>query len=98
MADGLLVSKLCGCAVTCAFGVLDRLLPDRRPASEEVVGNLGQMRLRVRGVEHLERLSDRTVQAHPPRRWDALVESIPDQDVREAQSPGCVGRAGEQSR
>ena len=65
---------------------------------EEVTRNLRQMRFRILRVEHLKGRAYGTVQTHPPRRRDALIKSIPDENVREAKSLGCVGQAGQQSR
>jgi hypothetical protein len=48
-----------------------------------MVGQFRQMRSRFGGVHGLERVGDQPVQAHPPRREQALVQHLPDQRVRE---------------
>ena len=56
-----------------------------------MVGQFGQVRPWLGGVEGLERVGDQPVQAYPARREQALVQHLPDQRVREppaAELPG----------
>ena len=61
----------------------------RRPALEEVVGELG----RVRGAGGLQRLADAAVQAHAAARALGLVERLAHERVREGEAVELVGLA-----
>src|SRR4029079_18152152 len=63
----LLVAVLRCRPVPGAPGVVDRLVGHGRPGLAVVAGELAQVRFEVAGVDRLERLADRAVQARAPR-------------------------------
>ena len=62
-----------------------------RSGLEEVVRELGEVRLELRRVDILERLAHPAVQLEPRDRGDVLVEHVPDQHVSEAVAPDRAG-------
>jgi hypothetical protein len=56
-----------------------------------VVGQLGQVRPRVGGIDGLQHLSDPPVQPHPPGGRQALVEHLTHQRVRKAPAAKSAG-------
>ena len=92
----LLVAVLRGGTVAGAAGVVDRLRRERGAGLAGVARQLGQVGAGVAGVEVLERLGHRAVQAQPPRRGEVLVERVADKDVGEAQPPARLGHGADE--
>ena len=96
---GLLVREQMRCALAgqpCvgggALGVADR------QRLEEMVRELGEVRLRVIGVELLERRCDPAVQREAATRAQLVVQGVANQGVREAQAPGSARHVDDDAR
>ena len=91
-SNGLLVGELRGGPIAGAPRVLDRLARRRRAGrGEEVVRQLGEMGLRIGGIDRLERLADLLVEPQPPRQGQVVVERVPDESMTEAKPTGRSG-------
>ena len=98
VAGGLLKGELRGGTVAGRRGVARRLVGPGRAAQEEVVSQLRQVRLRVAGVQLLERVADLPVEADPARGRQLLVHRVAYQHVGEAQAADAVGQFADEPR
>ena len=58
-----------------------------RRCRKEVIGELGQVRLQVSGIEAFQRFADATVQIHAASRGQLILERFPDEHVGELVAP-----------
>src|SRR5215218_2196964 len=92
LAYRLLVREHGACAGSGPPGVVDRLLAvSTRGRLEEVMCELRQMGVEVRGVEDLEGLADLAVELYPATSRQTVVCGVPDQGVGEAHATQHAG-------
>src|SRR5439155_16702425 len=89
---GLLEGELSDRPLGRAERMAQCLLPvAARQCGEEVVRELGQMGLRIGGVEILQRVSNLMVKLRPPGAGERVVRGVPDEGMREQDSTGGTG-------